>query len=75
MNMYRIEGTAVLTFYVRAESAEAALEALESALLGDEMPEVSSARFDSPELPDISISPAMTVLTVDGEAEEVEEDL
>lgn len=70
MNVYRIDVTLAATAYVKAESVNEAkllvrnLEgrALEVQETGDCEVRISGARYDSPTLPEVSLSPAMTVL-------------
>ncbi len=66
--LYRIEVKIVGTAYVRATTKKQAREKLAAnigAIYADDWdgsePEISSARFDAPDFPDISLSPAMTV--------------
>jgi hypothetical protein len=71
MPVYRIEATVAVTFYVKAvKESGAVLKARD--FIGREPPDVSSLPYADPELPEISISPAMTVQSVDDLAEEVE---
>ena len=71
MKVYRIEAILVATFYVKADSPnEAKAKAKEYA--GLEAPEISGLGFDSQGLPEVSISPAMTVLwIIPGEPEDM----
>jgi hypothetical protein len=66
--IYRIDMMVAATAYIRANSEDEALQlaramrddTLEVADAGSEVP-ISGARFDDPDLPDVSLSPAMTV--------------
>ena len=71
MNVYRIEGTAAVTFYIKAKTAKGALRAARD-YIGCEAPGMSDAWLSSPELPSVSLSPAMTVLAVDDAPERIE---
>lgn len=70
--LYQIEVTLAATLYVKADSEQAALEIanatapnahIEVEDAGSEVP-ISGAMFDDPELPEISLSPAMTLSKV-----------
>lgn len=72
MKLYQTDIPVWATVYVKAESEEAAKKkVLELAGLcinehdGESEVEFSSQRFDDPDLPEISLSPAMTIGTPD----------
>lgn len=75
-NVYSIDVRFYATAYIRADSEAQALEiakglkdeSLEVEASGNSDIEVSGADFDSPELPDVSISPAMTCHGPDADA-------
>jgi len=91
MNLYNITVQIAASAYVKADSAEEARRILEAELndggacieVEDAGPSdlpISDLQFSSPELPDISLSPAMTILSVwpdmaTDEIELVEEDV
>jgi hypothetical protein len=52
------------TAYVKAISADAAREIAAYALQADE-PIISGLRFDDPNLPEVSLSPAMTLQAIE----------
>lgn len=65
MSVYQIDLKVAATAYVRADSKEEAIQALKDEIgRGCDFDdfEVSDLRLSDPELPDISLSPAMTVL-------------
>lgn len=66
MSIYQIDLKVAATAYVRANSKEEAIQALKDEIgkHGTDIIEfeTSTRKFDDPELPDISLSPAMTVL-------------
>jgi hypothetical protein len=72
MNVYSIDVRVYATAYIKANSAEEALEiakglkdsALEVDDAGSDV-EISGAMLDDPDLPDVSLSPAMTVVGPD----------
>ncbi len=77
MSVYSIELKVAATAYVRAESkadAIAALKDMISERYGSDYIdfEISEARLDSEDLPDISLSPAMTVWGPWGDWSEME---
>lgn len=69
MKLYSIDVRIYGTAYIKAESAEKALEiakkmkhqALEVTDAGESDIEISGLRFDNPNLPDVSLSPAMSI--------------
>lgn len=65
MTIYSIDLKVAATAYVRANSKEEAIKALKDEIgkHGTDIIdfETSERKFDDPELPDISLSPAMTV--------------
>ena len=65
MTIYSIDLKVAATAYVRANSKEEAIQALKDEIgsYGTDIAdfEISNHRLDSEELPDISLSPAMTV--------------
>lgn len=65
MNVYSIDLKVAATAYVRASSKQEAIAALKDELcaFGTDIAdfEVSSRRLNDPDLPDISLSPAMSV--------------
>lgn len=78
MKVFRTDIWIAATVYVKADDEEAAakivnrldfdgIELQEQELYGEDFA-ISGARFDSDELPDVSLSPAMTIYTrkVDG---------
>lgn len=74
MPVYSIDVKIYATAYIRAESAEeaqkVALSLADSSLdmptgyIGDDL-EISDEEYDSDELPDVSLSPAMTIVGPD----------
>jgi hypothetical protein len=68
MNLYSVDVKICATAYVKANSPEEALKKVVEQYGGQpgalvevgESDDVSGRRFDDPELPDISLSPAMT---------------
>lgn len=77
MKLFRVEMTIAATAYIRAESAEEAEQKAEA--LAHEVLEVSDDNlisgldFDDPDLPEVSLSPAMTILGRSEPAEEAED--
>lgn len=69
MKLYSVDIPITATAYIKANSAEEALKRASSlALLGIEFPEdlerevpISGRMYDDPNLPEISLSPAMTI--------------
>lgn len=65
MKLFSIDLKVAATAYVRAENKEQAIAALKAELArsGTDLVEfeISGLSFDNPELPTISLSPAMTV--------------
>lgn len=77
MPIYNVPITIYATAYVRAESEEKALELAKTLsdtnFLSDGTDDrVSDKQFGDPELPDVSISPAMTFADPEGYIEEIE---
>ena len=79
MTLYRIEVTLAATAYVQAESEEDAIAKTKRMAQGS--PDIEAAaefdfcdlQFDDPDLPEWSLSPAMTLLESDNlEAEEAD---
>lgn len=81
MPIYSVDVKIYATAYIRAESSEAALEIARGLKnTGFELPEgfhgvtgwggieISGRSFDDPELPDVSLSPAMTIHGPDADA-------
>jgi hypothetical protein len=80
MSVYRVEVTIQATAYVRAEDAEQAQTMIagldgetfelsrRDMVLTEEL-SISGRQYDDPELPTISLSPAMTLRVVEPEAE------
>jgi len=73
MSIYRTDIWIAATVYVRASNAEEAakiangidfdgIELQEQELFGDDL-SISGARFDSEDMPDLSLSPVMTIYT------------
>ena len=65
MSIYQIDLKVAATAYIRANSKEEAIQALKDEIgRGCDYAdlEISGLRLSHPELPDISLSPAMTVL-------------
>ena len=66
MSIYQIDLKVAATAYIRANSKEEAIQALKDEIgkHGTDIIdfETSERKFDDPELPDISLSTAMTVL-------------
>lgn len=66
MNLYSVELRLAATAYVKAESPEEALERAKT-LIGDPLElesddeTISGRKYDDPELPEVSLSPAMTI--------------
>lgn len=77
MTIYSIDLKVAATAYVRADSQADAIQALkdEIGLNGCDYAdiEISGVALDSPELPDISLSPAMTIYGPWGSWSEMEE--
>lgn len=64
LKVFSVEVKIYATAYIKARSAKQALEiarGLEQEALHVEGEMISSETFDSPELPDISLSPVMTI--------------
>lgn len=65
MTIYSIDLKVAATAYIRANSKEEAIQAIKDEIgkYGTDLIdfETSERKFDDPELPDISLSPAMTV--------------
>ena len=77
MSVYQIDLKVAATAYVRANSKEEAIQALKEEIRdrrGCDMADlqISDARLDSEHLPDISLSPAMTVWGPWGDWSEME---
>lgn len=66
--VFRIEVTLAATCYVHARNATEARK-LAAEYVGGDAPEVDGSQFDSPDLPTISLSPAMTLQSLDSEPE------
>jgi hypothetical protein len=72
MTLYRVEVQIGATAYIKAETLEAAMKIAnemkdDSIYLPDDLGlcgdvEITGMQFDNPDLPDVSLSPAMTVL-------------
>ena len=80
MNVYQVEVTIHATAYIKANTPEEAIAKAKE--LEDRSPEIldadgdvpiSGARYDDPDLPDVSLSPAMTIGKLDAEHAELSE--
>lgn len=64
MNLYSVQLTINATAYIKAESAQEALEIARDEYASETTEDVggycSELEYDNPELPDVSLSPAMT---------------
>lgn len=76
MSIYRIEAQAAVTLYVRARNKAEALRLAHDTRGGcafadasDQGVAFSGLQFDDPDLPIISLSPALTITGVDDTAE------
>jgi hypothetical protein len=73
-NLYRIEVNVVATAYIRADSPDEAMAKAERELTGFGFEVVDEGRdgfvtgVDYDEVPEISLSPAMTIVSVDKES-------
>jgi hypothetical protein len=77
--IYRMDVKIIGTAYVRADSPEEARTKIDEQLIGewievagDEL--ISGFRFDDPALPEVSLSPAMTITDFSSDKPEVADD-
>lgn len=82
MNLYQVELKIFATAYIKASSEDEAIAAAkelqgQSPAIADSEGDIpiSGLAFNDPELPDVSISPAMTIGSVSGNVEVAEEDI
>ena len=73
MNLYRVDVLICGTAYIKASSLEAAQEILDSHRVTEAHEHVSERQFDDPNLPEFSLSPAMTLYGRFSAESEIEE--
>ncbi|SKB63025.1 hypothetical protein [Sphingopyxis flava] len=73
MKLFRVECQVAATAYVKANTPEEARAAVVAEGEIDTDYDVSGLPFDHEDLPDFSVSPAMTIVSVDDDVEEVED--
>ncbi len=73
MKLYRVECQVAATAYVKANTPEEARAVVVAEGEIDTVYDVSGLPFDDEDFPDFSVSPAMTIISVDDEVEEVDQ--